>query len=118
MLFYKKISTKLLRRKFYRRKCHSTNNIAFSENNLTKCHVRKEVTEESTTTLNDDDNTDIYEEQQQANVILLPSCLQTSTSTVSTMNNATLLSTTTLDTPSVPSATLNINTSSGPTEHL
>ncbi|CAF5160259.1 unnamed protein product, partial [Rotaria sp. Silwood1] len=31
------------------------------------------------------------------------------------MNNATLLSTTTRDTPSVPSAISNINASSGPT---
>ncbi|CAF1219848.1 unnamed protein product [Rotaria sp. Silwood1] len=33
------------------------------------------------------------------------------------MNSATLLSTTTLHTPSVPSATSNINTLSGPTEN-
>ncbi|CAF3748620.1 unnamed protein product [Rotaria sp. Silwood1] len=78
-----------------------------------------EVTEESTKIPNDDENTDIFEEQQQANITLLPACLTASTSTVSTMNNATLLSTTNLlHTPSVPNATSDINTSSGPTENL
>ncbi|CAF1634070.1 unnamed protein product [Rotaria sp. Silwood1] len=77
------------------------------------------VTEESTTIPNDDENTNISEEQQQANFTLLPPCLPTSTSTVSTTNSATLLSTTNLlHTPSVPNATSGINTSSGSTEHL
>ncbi|CAF1669605.1 unnamed protein product [Rotaria sp. Silwood1] len=91
--------------------------LKISENNLTKYHFRKGVTEESTTIPNDDENIDIFEEQQQANITLLPPCLPTSTSTVSTMNNPTLLSTTNLlHTPSVPNATSDINTSSGPTE--
>ncbi|CAF1194179.1 unnamed protein product [Rotaria sordida] len=93
--------------------------LKISENNLTKYHFRKEVAEESTTIPNDDENTDIFEEQQQANITLLPPCLPTSTSTVPTMNNATLLSTTNLlHTPSIPNATSDINTSSGPTENL